>query len=79
MGGKKPIEYKGVAKFFTFLSSPEIQAEWHQKTGYVPITKAAYELSKKQGFYEQNPGTDVAIEELLERNPTVSSKGHTPG
>ena len=75
MGGKKPIEYKGVAKFFTFLSSPEIQAEWHQKTGYVPITKAAYELSKKQGFYEQNPGTDVAIQELLDRNPTVSSKG----
>ncbi len=75
MGGKKPIEYKGVAKFFTFLSSPEIQAEWHQKTGYVPITKAAYELSKKQGFYEKNPGTDVAIEQLLLRNPTVNTKG----
>ena len=75
MGGKKPIEYKGVAKFFTFLSSPDIQADWHQKTGYVPITKAAYELTKKQGFYEKNPGTDVAIQELLERNPTVNSKG----
>ena len=75
MGGKKPIEYKGVAKFFTFLSSPEIQADWHQKTGYEPITKAAYELTKKQGFYEKNPGTDVAIQELLERNPTVNSKG----
>ena len=30
MGGKKPDEYKGVAKFFTFLSQPEMQAEWHQ-------------------------------------------------
>ncbi|MHB8668756.1 MAG: sn-glycerol-3-phosphate ABC transporter substrate-binding protein UgpB [Burkholderiales bacterium] len=75
MGGKKPIEYKGVAKFFTFLSSPEIQAEWSQKTGYVPITKAAYELNKKEGFYAANPGTDVAIKELLERNPTVNTKG----
>ena len=75
MGGKKPAEYKGVAKFFTFLSSPEIQAEWHQKTGYVPITKAAYELTKQQGFYEKNPGTDVAIQQLLLRNPTVNSKG----
>ena len=75
MGGKKPIEYKGVAKFFTFVSSPEIQAEWHQKTGYVPITKAAYELSKQQGFYEKNPGTDVAIKQLLLRNPTVNTKG----
>jgi sn-glycerol 3-phosphate transport system substrate-binding protein len=75
MGGKKPVEYKGVAKFFTFLSRPEIQAEWHQRTGYVPITKAAYELTKKQGFYETHPGTDVAIEQLLLRNPTKSSKG----
>ncbi len=75
MGGKKPAEYKGVAKFFTFLSSPEIQAEWHQVTGYVPITKAAYALTKKQGFYEKNPGTDVAIQQLLLKNPTVNSKG----
>jgi sn-glycerol 3-phosphate transport system substrate-binding protein len=75
MGGKKPIEYKGVANFFTFLSSPEIMAEWHQITGYVPITKAAYDLSVKQGFYEKNPGTDVAIKQLLLKNPTVNTKG----
>ena len=75
MAGGKPAEYKGVAKFFTFLSSPEIQANWHQKTGYVPITKAAYELSKKQGFYETNPGTDVSIQQLLLKNPTKDSKG----
>ena len=75
MAGNKPAEYKGVAKFFTFLSSPEIQAEWHQKTGYVPITKAAYELTKQQGFYEKNPGTDVAIQQLLLKNPTKESKG----
>ena len=55
MGGKKPEEYKGVAKFFTFLSQPEIQAEWHQATGYLPITMAAYELTKKSGFYDKNP------------------------
>ena len=75
MAGNKPAEYKGVAKFFTFLSSPEIQAEWHQKTGYVPITKAAYELTKQQGFYDANPGTDIAIQQLLLKNPTKESKG----
>ena len=75
MAGRKPADYKGVAKFFTFLSSPEIQADWHQKTGYVPITKAAYELTKKQGFYDSNPGTDIAIQQLLLKNPTKDSKG----
>jgi len=73
--GKPAEDYKGVAKFFTFLSKPEIQAEWHQATGYVPITKAAYELTRTQGFYDKNPGTQIAVEQLLLKNPTKSSKG----
>ena len=73
--GKPKSHYKGIAKFFTFLSSPEIQAEWHQGTGYVPITVAAYELTKKEGYYEKNPGTDIAVEQLLLKHPTKASKG----
>ena len=36
--GKPAAEYKGVAKFMTYLSSTPVQAKWHQETGYVPIT-----------------------------------------
>jgi sn-glycerol 3-phosphate transport system substrate-binding protein len=72
---KDPAVYKGIAKFFTFLSSPEVQADWHQSTGYVPITVAAYELTKSQGFYEKNPGSDIAISELNNKPPTGNSKG----
>jgi sn-glycerol 3-phosphate transport system substrate-binding protein len=75
LGGHKSEEYKGAAKFLTYLSSPEVQAWWHQETGYVPITNAAYELSKKQGFYETNPGTDTAIKQLSLNTPTPNSKG----
>jgi len=67
--------YKGIAKFFTYLSSPEVQADWHQKTGYVPITLAASDLTRKQGFYQANPGTDIAIKELTNKPPTANSKG----
>ena len=74
MGGKKKEEYKGVAKFFTFLSKPEIQAEWHQETGYLPITTAAYELTKKSGFYDKNPGTDVAVQQMIVKT-TDKSRG----
>jgi len=74
MGGKKAAEYKGVAKLFTFLSSPEIQAEWHQATGYLPLTIAAYELTKKSGFYEKNPGTDVAVQQMIVKT-TDKSRG----
>jgi sn-glycerol 3-phosphate transport system substrate-binding protein len=72
---KDPSVYKGVARFFTFLSSPEVQADWHQTTGYVPITLAAYDLTRKQGFYDKNPGTDIAIKELTNKPPTPNSKG----
>jgi sn-glycerol 3-phosphate transport system substrate-binding protein len=73
-GGEKE-EYVGVAKFMTYLASPEVQAWWHQETGYVPITTAAYELSKEQGFYDANPGTDTAIIQLSLNEPTPASRG----
>ncbi len=75
LAGKSKEEYQGVAKFLKYLSTPEVQAWWHQETGYVPITTAAYELSKSQGFYESNPGTDTAIKQLSLNTPTPNSKG----
>ena len=75
MGGKKPAEYKGVAKFMAFLSRPEIQMEWHTGTGYVPITKAAYDMTRKSGFYEKDPGAELAVKQLTNKPPTANSKG----
>jgi sn-glycerol 3-phosphate transport system substrate-binding protein len=75
MGGKKPAEYRGVAKFLAFLSRPETQMEWHTGTGYVPITLAAYELTRKTGYYDKNPGADLPIRQLTHRPPTANSKG----
>jgi sn-glycerol 3-phosphate transport system substrate-binding protein len=74
MSGKKAVDYKGVAKFFSFLSSPEVQAEWHQSTGYLPVTIAAYELTRKTGFYDKNPGTDVAVQQMIVKT-TDKSRG----
>ncbi|MFC2969706.1 sn-glycerol-3-phosphate ABC transporter substrate-binding protein UgpB [Acidimangrovimonas pyrenivorans] len=73
--GHSKEEYKGVADFFHYLSSPEVQAEWSQFSGYLPITKAAYELGQKQGFYAKNPGSDVGIKEITLNPPTPNSKG----
>ena len=73
--GRDQADYKGVAKFMSYLSSADVQAWWHQETGYVPITTPAYELSKQQGFYEANPGTDTAIKQLSLNQPTANSRG----
>jgi len=74
MNGHKKPEYQGVAKFLAYLSKPEVQAEWHQETGYIPTTLAAYEMTRKAGFYDKHPGQEIAIKQLL-KNPTVDSKG----
>ncbi|NHK97224.1 sn-glycerol-3-phosphate ABC transporter substrate-binding protein UgpB [Rubrivivax benzoatilyticus] len=74
MSGKKPAEYKGVAQFFQYISDPKVQAASHQRTGYLPITTAAYELTEKSGFYKENPGTDVAVTQMI-RKVTDKSRG----
>src|SRR3954464_7878843 len=75
MGGKKPDEYKGVAKFFAFLSDTNRQAKLHQESGYLPIIKAAYEKSIKDDFYEKNPTLQTPLKELTNKEPTQNSRG----
>lgn len=73
--GRPDDEYKGVARFFAFLSRPDVQASWHQWTGYLPSTQAAYEHTRALGFYERNPGTDIPIRQMTLNPPTPNSKG----
>jgi sn-glycerol 3-phosphate transport system substrate-binding protein len=67
--------YRGIAQFFSYLSSTEVQAEWHQKTGYLPITEAAYYLTKKKGFYETHPAVEIAVLEVINQRKTPYTKG----
>ncbi len=75
MGGKKPDEYKGVAKFFTFLSDTDRQSRLHTESGYLPITKAAYEKVKASGFYKTNPYLETPLLQLTNKEPTENSRG----
>ena len=75
MGGKSAAEYRGIARFFTFLSAPERQAKLHTDSGYLPITTASYELVKASGFYRQNPYLETPILQLTNKPPTENSRG----
>jgi sn-glycerol 3-phosphate transport system substrate-binding protein len=72
-------EYAGVARFLAFLATPEKSAQWHEGTGYVPVTIAGYELAKQQGWYEKNPGTDLPIKQLTRGTVTENSRGFRLG
>jgi len=72
--GKPADEYKAVAAFLEFLSGTDVQARWHQQTGYLPITTAAYEQTKASGFYDSHPGADVSVEQMIVKT-TDKSRG----
>jgi sn-glycerol 3-phosphate transport system substrate-binding protein len=65
MAGRPKSDYVGVARFLAFFTRPEVQAQWHQRTGLFPLTLAAYELSQKQGFYKTHPGNQIALLQVL--------------
>lgn len=75
MGGKPAAEYRGVAKFFAFLSQTDRQARLHTDSGYLPITQAAYEQVKASGFYRENPYLETPILQLNNKPPTENSRG----
>ena len=74
-GGKSDEEYKGIAEFFNFLSQTEIQSRLHQVSGYLPVTMDAYKATKDSGFYEENPGRETPILQMMGKEPTENSKG----
>lgn len=75
MSGKSDEEYKGAITFFKYLGSAKVGASWHQKTGYLPVTFAAFEQTKQEGFYEKNPGADIAIKQINNKPPLPFTKG----
>ena len=64
MAGQPEAQNEATAAFFQFLSSADIQEFWHRETGYVPITKAAYEQTKESGYYEETPQAEVGVKQL---------------
>ena len=76
---RTPAEYKAVAMFFKYLANPEVDAAWHQATGYVPVTLGGYEASLKQGYYQKAPGTDLPIKQLTRGKLTENGRGFRLG
>lgn len=67
LAGRPAADYAGVARFLAFFARPDVQAEWHQRTGFVPLSAAAYELTRKAGFYAAHPGREIPMRQLLVR------------
>lgn len=73
IAGKSDEQNRCVAEFFHYLSDPQVQANNHMRTGYLPVTQKAFEIAKASGYYEKNPGADVAVKQMLKT--TDKSRG----
>jgi len=58
-------ENRAIAEFYRFIAQPQVAARWHTETGFLPVTRTAFEQVRASGFYAQNPGADIPIQQLL--------------
>jgi sn-glycerol 3-phosphate transport system substrate-binding protein len=72
--GHPKEDYKAAAALLAHLTKTDEQATWHKETGYVPITKAAYEKVKAEGYYKENPHQEAAILQLSRGTPTANTR-----
>jgi sn-glycerol 3-phosphate transport system substrate-binding protein len=64
---RTPEELRGIAAFFAYIAQPEVAAKWHTDTGFLPVTRTAFEQVRATGFYQlpANAGADIPIEQML--------------
>ena len=61
--GHPAARQKATAELLTYLAKPVIAAEWHQKTGYMPLTDAAYRAADV-AFYDRIPGARLLVDQM---------------
>ena len=73
--GLETAEQDAALAFLQFFSNPENAADWHKVTGYIPITESAISLLEDEGWFEENPNSRVAGEQLAAADGSVASQG----
>ena len=81
LSGKSEDEYRGAAEYMKFLATAESEKWWVSNTGYIPVTKAAFEQLTAEGFYSAAPykGREVAMTSLTFTEPGPLTRGYRLG
>lgn len=71
--GKKPQEYKAVARFVAFWLQPENQVAWQRETGYLPLNRAGLLASRSELLGNDLENVRVAVDQLTHKPATPQS------
>nr|WP_281193425.1 ABC transporter substrate-binding protein [Halorubrum sp. F4] len=56
--------YEEIGRLLQYMAQPEVQTEWHKGSGYYPITQPSVDSLREEGWFEENPMYNVALEQL---------------
>ncbi|MGF1599728.1 MAG: extracellular solute-binding protein [Acidimicrobiales bacterium] len=68
-------EQDAALAFLNYLNSPENAADWHRVTGYIPITESAVTLLEDEGWFDENPNSKVANDQLAAAPASPATAG----
>ncbi|HRG72497.1 MAG TPA: extracellular solute-binding protein, partial [Thauera aminoaromatica] len=71
--GKKPAEYKAVARFVSFWLQPDNQVAWQRETGYLPLNRAGLLASRSELLGNDLENIQVAVDQLGGKPATPQS------
>ncbi|WP_040227267.1 ABC transporter substrate-binding protein [Bhargavaea cecembensis] len=83
IGGASLWMSKGIAdeeqtaawEFMKYLTTPEVQAQWHLDTGYFAINPDAYEEDIVKEKWDEYPQFQVTVDQLQDTKPSIATQG----
>lgn len=73
MNREDDAKVKAAWEFVQYMASPEVQAEWTETTGYVPVNEKALETDTYKKAVEEDPKLAVPYELISSAPETVTS------
>ncbi|HEU4412893.1 MAG TPA: ABC transporter substrate-binding protein [Polyangiaceae bacterium] len=64
-----PAQKEAAWAFLRWVCGPGPAAEWAERTGYLPVSRGAYEQMLARGFYEKHPNDRAALAQLEAAHP----------
>jgi sn-glycerol 3-phosphate transport system substrate-binding protein len=75
-----PDETKeAVGEFVAYMVQPEQQARWHRNSGYFPVSQTALDQLESDGWFEENPDFQTAINQLQDTQDSPATRGAVMG
>ncbi len=68
-------QQEGALKFLTYFLTPEVQAEWHVKTGYLAINPKSVDEEIVQSKWEDQPFYQVVMDQLHDAESSSVNQG----